>query len=313
MRSPLVLGSRGSQLALWQANHIKDTLEGELGIEVRLEIIKTTGDKITDVPLASLGGTKALFTKEIEEAMLAGKVDLAVHSMKDMPTLLPAGLAIGAVPRREDPRDALLTRNGKGFSELPRGAKIGTSSLRREVQLKRRRKDLEIVMLRGNIDTRLRKLDEGQYDAIVLAAAGLKRLGWAERITELLDTNIMLPAVGQGALAIETREDDKELLEVLGCLRDPDSEAATRAERAFLVKMEGGCQVPMAAHAAVNQGNLRMRAIVVSLDGERSIENETSGPANEAEMLGMNIADDLLKKGAAEILSEIQQSAEQTD
>lgn len=308
MRSPLFLGSRGSQLALWQANHIKDKLESELGIEVKLEIIKTTGDKITDVPLAALGGTKALFTKEIEEAMLAGKVDLAVHSMKDMPTLLPAGLTIGAVPRREDPRDALLTRNGKGFSELPQGAKIGTSSLRREVQLKRRRKDLEIVTLRGNIDTRLRKLDEGQYDAIILAAAGLKRLGWEERITELFDTNIMLPAVGQGALAIETREDDKELLEALGCLRDPDTEAATRAERAFLAKMEGGCQVPMAAHAAVSHADLRMRAVVVSRDGEHSIENELSGPAAEAEKLGTEIAEDLLRKGAAEIMAEIQQA-----
>ncbi len=308
MRSPLVLGSRGSQLALWQANHIKDTLERELSVEVRLEVIKTTGDKITDVPLAAMGGTKALFTKEIEEAMLAGKVDLAVHSMKDMPTLLPAGLTIGAVPRREDPRDALLTRNGKGFSALPQGAKIGTSSLRREVQLKRQRKDLEIVMLRGNIDTRLRKLDEGQYDAIILAAAGLKRLGWAERITELLDTDIMLPAVGQGALAIETRADDKELLEALGCLRHPDSEAATRAERAFLAKMEGGCQVPMAAHAVVNDGDLHMRAVVVSLDGERSIKNTISGPASDAEILGTEIADDLLKKGAAEIMAEIQQA-----
>lgn len=308
MRSPLTIGSRGSQLALWQANYIKDALERELGVAVQLEIIKTTGDKITGVPLASIGGTKALFTKEIEEALLEKRVDLAVHSMKDMPTILPDGLVIGAVPKREDPRDALLTRNGKGLEELPEGARIGTSSLRREVQLKRLRRDLEIVTLRGNLDTRIRKLEEGQYDAIVLAAAGLKRLGWADKVTEYLEPEKMLPAVGQGALAIEVRGDDAELLEGLACLRHADTEAATKAERAFLKKVEGGCQVPMAAHATVESGQLSMRAIVVSLDGERSVEHETSGPAAEAEKLGTELAAKLLADGAAEIMAEIQQS-----
>lgn len=310
MRSPLILGSRGSQLARWQANHVKGVLEQAHGVEVRIEIIKTTGDKITDVPLASVGGTKALFTKEIEEALLAGRADLAVHSMKDMPTVLPDGLVIGAIPRREDPRDALLTRNGKGLSELPEGARVGTSSLRRQVQLKRLRKDLEIVMLRGNIDTRLRKLDEGQYDAIVLAAAGLKRLGWAERITELLEPEQMLPAVGQGALAIEIRAEDKELSEGLDCLRDPASEIAVQAERAFLARIGGGCQVPLAAHAVVNNDEVQLRAIVVSAGGERSVEDKTSGPTSDAAKLGEALAAKMLREGATEILAEIQQGVE---
>ena len=306
MRSPLILGSRGSQLALWQANHVKDTLERDLGIDVRIEIIKTTGDKITDVPLASVGGTKALFTKEIEEAMLAGNIDLAVHSMKDMPTILPDGLLIGAVPRREDPRDALLTRNGKGLDDLPEGARVGTSSLRRQVQLKRLRKDLEIITLRGNIDTRLRKLGEGQYDAIVLAAAGLKRLGWGDRITELLAPEKFLPAVGQGALAIEVREDDQELLGGLDCLRDPATETAIRAERAFLARIGGGCQVPLAAHAVVSNGAVNINAVVVSLDGGHSVSDSSSGPAPDAEKLGEELAARLLANGAAEIMDAIQ-------
>ena len=309
MRSPLTIGSRGSQLALWQANHIQSALEEALQVEVRIKVIKTTGDKITDVPLASIGGTKALFTKEIEEALLERRVDLAVHSMKDMPTVLPEGLTIGAVPKREDPRDALLTRSGAAsdaLDSLPEGATLGTSSLRREVQMRLLRPDLRIETLRGNLDTRIRKLDEGKYDAIILAAAGLRRLGWAHRITQTLELDQMLPAVGQGALAIETREDDSELLDALGCLRDEATEAATRAERAFLAKVEGGCQVPMAAHAVAGDGALGMRAIVVSLDGERCIRDRGSGPASEAERIGTDVAARMLENGAAEILAEIE-------
>ena len=306
MRSPLTIGSRGSQLALWQANHIKSALEEALKAEVRIEVIQTTGDKITDVPLASVGGTKALFTKEIEEALLDGRVDLAVHSMKDMPTVLPGGLIIGAVPKREDPRDALLTRSGATLDALHEGATLGTSSLRREVQMRLLRQDLRIETLRGNLDTRIRKLDEGQYDAIILAAAGLRRLGWADRITQTLEPEQMLPAVGQGALALETREDDSELLDALGFLKDAATETATKAERAFLAKVEGGCQVPMAAHAVVEDGTVNMRAIVVSLDGEQCIRDSGSGPAADAERIGTEVAARMLGNGAAEILAEIE-------
>jgi len=311
MRSPLILGSRGSQLALWQANFVKQILEEAHGIEVRLEIIKTTGDKITDVPLAALGGTKALFTKEIEEALLAGSVDLAVHSLKDMPTVLPEGLLIGAIPRREDPRDALLTRDNTTLRTLPTGARVGTSSLRRQVQLRRLRPDLEITPLRGNLDTRIRKLDEGQYDAILLAAAGLKRLGWLHRASELLDPEQMIPAVGQGALAIEVRLNDTELLAGLDCLRDAATEATTRAERAFLTRLGGSCQVPLAAHAVIQQQQLHLRAIVVSLDGQRAIPGETSGAPADALSLGDTLAEKMLAAGAAEIVAESQETGPQ--
>ena len=306
MRTPLTLGTRGSPLALWQANHVKEILESKLGVEVRVEVIKTTGDKITDVPLASVGGTKALFTKEIEEALLDRRADLAVHSMKDMATNLPGGLIIAAVPKREDPRDALLTGSGGGLDSLPRGATVGTSSLRRQVQLRLLRKDLKIETLRGNLDTRIRKLEEGRYDAIVLAAAGLNRLGLAGRISQYLEVEQVLPAVGQGALAIETRADDRELLDALDCLRDPATEAATRAERAFLAKVEGGCQVPLAAYAVVSDGRLEMRAVVVSLDSERSVTDSAGGPPDDAERIGTELAARMLENGAAGILAEIE-------
>ena len=308
MRSPLILGSRGSRLALWQANFVKTTLERAASVEVRIEIIRTTGDKITDVPLVQVGGSKALFTKEIEEALLERRIDLAVHSLKDLPVELPAGLALGAIPAREDACDALISRHGQKLKELPAGARVGTSSLRRSLQLRLLRSDLAVEPLRGNLDTRLRKLDEGRYDAIVVALAGLKRMGWADRATQVFSVEEMLPAIGQGALAIEARADDKELLAGLDCLRDPDTEAATQAERAFLRRLGGGCQVPLAAHARVKQEQLELAGVVVSLDAARAVRGVESGPQAEAETIGRRLAERLLKDGAQEILAAIEQA-----
>ena len=295
----IVIGSRGSKLALWQAGHIAEQLK-VLGIETRIEIIKTSGDQIQDVPLAQVGG-KALFTKEIDEALLSGAIDLAVHSMKDVPTELPAGLTIAAIPEREEPRDALI---GRSLADLlvdkKDGTRIGTSSLRRQAQLLAYRPALNIEMLRGNVDTRLRKLDEGQYDAIVLAAAGLRRLGWQDRIRELIPVEIMCPAVGQGALAIETRGDGGVAHELVRKLDHPDTRIAVTAERAMLEKLGGGCQVPIGGYAFIEKGVIHMRAVVASPDGKRVVQAELSGvdPLRTGASLGRN----LLEKGAEEIL-----------
>ncbi len=293
--SVIVVGSRGSQLALWQARHISARLQA-LGAETRLEIIKTTGDKITDVPLAQVGG-KGLFTKEIEEALLAGTIDLAVHSLKDMPTSLPAGLTLAAIPEREDPRDALI---GKRLADLQAGDKVGTSSLRRAAQLQSLGKNLVIENLRGNVDTRLRKLDEGQYASIVLAAAGLRRLGWVERITELLDVEVMCPAVGQGALAIETRNDGGAAQRIARHLNHLPTELAVKAERALLAELEGGCQVPIGAHATVEGRTIFLRALVSSVDGARVIKDQNTG--DDPIALGQRLGAKLLAAGAREIL-----------
>jgi hydroxymethylbilane synthase len=309
MRSPLILGSRGSQLALWQANFVKTALERAAAVEVRIEIIRTAGDRITDVPLAQMGGTKALFTKEIEDALLARRIDLAVHSLKDLPVELPAGLALGAIPAREDARDALISRHGQRLADLPAGARVGTSSLRRGLQVRLLRPDLVVEPLRGNLDTRLRKLDEGQYDAIVVALAGLKRMGWADRATQVFSTEEMVPAIGQGALAIEVHADDSELLAGLESLGDPDTEAATRAERAFLRRLGGGCQVPLAAHARIKQERLEIAGVVVSLDAARAVRGVENGPQAEAETVGRRLAENLLKHGAREILAAIEQAS----
>lgn len=294
----ITIGSRGSQLALWQAHHIAASLRA-LGVETRLEIIKTTGDKIQDVPLAQVGG-KGLFTKEIEEALLAGTIDLAVHSLKDMPTDLPAGLTLSAIPQREEPRDALI---GASLDELCEGTRVGTSSLRRAAQLHSLGRGLKIDNLRGNVDTRLRKLDEGQYDAIVLAAAGLRRLGWENRITELIPVEIMCPAVGQGALAIETRDDEGAAQQVARKLNHAPTQTAVTAERALLAVLGGGCQVPIGAHATVNGSNIQLQAIVASPDGSRVIRGELSG--TDASSLGQQLGQKLLKDGAREILSAV--------
>jgi hydroxymethylbilane synthase len=295
----LVIASRGSQLALWQARYIAARL-GELGHECRIEIIKTTGDKITDVPLAKVGA-KGLFTKEIEEALLDGRADLAVHSLKDLPTELPAGLVLAAVPEREDPRDAVV---GSKLADLPLGAKIGTSSLRRAAQLRRLRPDLEIESVRGNLDTRLRKLDEGQYRAILLAAAGLKRLGWGDRIAEILDPGDMCPAVGQGALAMETLESGAGR-DAVRALDSAATHAAVAAERGVLGALGGGCQVPIGAHATVEGGRLRILAVVASPAGDRLIRSESEGPAADAARIGVDLGRRLLEQGAREILESV--------
>jgi hydroxymethylbilane synthase len=295
----LVIASRGSQLALWQARWVSSQLQS-LGHECRIEIIKTTGDKITDVPLAKVG-TKGLFTREIEEALIDGRADLAVHSLKDLPTELPAGLVLAAIPKREDPRDAVL---GKKLAELPKGAKVGTSSLRRAAQLRKLRPDLNIESVRGNLDTRIRKLDEGQYDAIVLAAAGLKRLGWGDRIAEILDADRMCSAVGQGALAIETRESGAGF-EACKVLDHAATHAAVTAERGVLGALGGGCQVPIGAYATVDGDRLKVRAIVAAPDGSELITADADGASSDAAEIGARLGAELLERGAAKILEEV--------
>lgn len=287
--SDLVIGSRGSKLALWQANHIAAKLTAQ-GHTTRIEIIQTTGDKITNVPLSKVG-TKGLFTKEIEEALLAGTIDLAVHSAKDMPTEMPNGLILSAFPERQDPRDAII-------GEMPQNAVVGTSSLRRAAQLKTMRPDVDIRDLRGNVDTRLRKQAEGQYNAILLAAAGLIRLGWQDRITAYLDPAEFVPAVGQGALAVETREDGANGHLAAAQMDDPETRARLTAERAALRALGGGCQVPMGAHAILEAGILKIHGIVVSLDGRTAIRAEAHGPAGEAESVGAELGEKLLTAGA---------------
>jgi hydroxymethylbilane synthase len=295
----LTIGSRGSQLALWQANWVKRELEA-LGETCRIEIIKTTGDKITDVPLAKVG-TKGLFTKEIEEALLDCRIDLAVHSLKDLPTELPQGLVISAIPAREDPRDALA---GAKLDDLAKGAKVGTSSLRRVAQLRAVRPDLAIESVRGNVDTRLRKLDEGQYDALVMAAAGLRRLGWESRIAEYIPIDVMCPAVGQGALAIETREAG-DAARSCGRLDNTAARLSVEAERAVLATLGGGCQVPIGAYGRISGERLDLVAIVASPDGARLIRKNAAGPAAECVRIGEELGRQLLEAGAREILDEV--------
>jgi hydroxymethylbilane synthase len=298
----IVIGSRGSQLALWQARHIASCL-AELGAETRIEIIRTSGDKIQDVPLAKVGG-KGLFTKEIEEALLDRSIDLAVHSMKDVPTELPLGLAISAIPEREEARDALI---GATVAELQSGMRIGTSSLRRSSQLlafgREHEIDLKIEMLRGNVDTRLRKLDEKQYDAIVLAAAGLRRLGWADRITELIPADIMCPAVGQGALAIETRDDGGAAQALAAKLDHAITRRCVTAERALLGVLGGGCQVPVGAHAAFRDGVLTLNAIVAQPDGSNVVRGHRTG--TDPVEVGATLGESLLTDGARSILEQV--------
>ena len=308
----LVIGTRGSPLALWQANHIAERLRAAFpGLSIRLEPIKTTGDKILDVPLAKVGG-KALFVKEIEEALLDQRVDLAVHSMKDVPTELPPGLAISAVTEREDPHDVLISRAGARFRDLPSGARVGTSSLRRQAQLLHCRPDLHIIPLRGNLDTRIRKLALEGLDAIVVAAAGVKRLGLMERISEVLPPEISLPAIGQGALGIEIRQGDPGApwaATATGLVLDhTDTHVAVMAERAFLRRLGGGCQVPFAAHARVADDRLSLRGLVATPDGKQVIAGERQGNRTEGEAVGTALAEELLSRGAAGILRALLQA-----
>lgn len=303
--STVVIGSRGSQLALWQSRWVAARL-AELGIGTRIEIIRTTGDKITDVALSKVGA-KGLFTKELEEALIAREVDLAVHSLKDMPTELPEGLTLAAVPEREDPRDAIV---GAKLADLPSGARVGTSSLRRAAQLRAVRPDLTVESIRGNLDTRLRKLDEGQFDAIVLAAAGLRRLGWAARISELLDPSVMCPAVGQGALAIETRNGGDSAAALCAKLNHETTARCVEAERAVLRALGGGCQVPIGAHATIGaEQMMTLQAVVAAPDGGQVIAHHLSGAANDAQALGAAMAEHLLANGARSILEAVYGSA----
>ena len=305
MRKQIRIGTRGSALALWQAEWVKAELEKKYpAMAVTLTTIKTTGDKILDVPLSKVGG-KGLFVKEIEEAMLAGEIDIAVHSMKDVPTHFPEGLHLSAITKREDARDAFFSRNNMTFNSLPKGAKIGTSSLRRQSQLMHARPDLEFHELRGNVDTRLKKLAEGQYDAIILAAAGVKRLGLADKVTEYLSTDISLPAIGQGALGIECRQDDQELNDCIAFFNDPDTRTCVMAERALLRKLEGGCQVPIACYGQMRNGRLLLSGLVGSLDGKRIIRETIEGEPTKAEALGVLLAEKLLALGADVILREV--------
>ncbi|QEM69945.1 hydroxymethylbilane synthase [Geobacter sp. FeAm09] len=302
----LRIGTRASQLALWQANWVKSELEKRYpGMEVTLTKIKTIGDKILDVPLAQVGG-KGLFVKEIEEAMLRGEIDIAVHSMKDVPTEFPEGLGLHCITEREDPRDAVISRNVT-FSELPQGARIGTSALRRQAQLLKVRPDLQMVIIRGNVETRIRKLEDDNLDAVILAAAGLKRLGFTEKVAEYLDTDLSIPAIGQGALGIECRLDDAVITETIDFFNHPDTSYAVRAERALLKRCEGGCQVPIAAHGTVSGGTLRLVGFIAAVDGQRSVRGEVSGPMAECEKLGIQLADHLLGEGGKAILEEVYQ------
>ncbi len=292
-------------LALWQANWVKSEIEKRNpGVEVALEKIKTTGDKILDVPLAKVGG-KGLFVKEIEEALLSGRVHLAVHSMKDVPTVFPDGLHLRAITEREDPRDAVFSRNGVKLLDLPKGAKIGTSSLRRQAQLLHARPDFEMLHLRGNLDTRMRKLSEGHFDAIILAGAGVRRLGWADRITEYLQPEVSLPAIGQGALGIETPADDPEINSLVAFFDHPDTSVAVRAERALLKRLEGGCQVPIAAYGEVSGATIKLSGLVASTDGKTLIKDVVTGNTRDAETLGISLAEKLLKQGAWDILKDL--------
>lgn len=305
MKANLIIGTRQSLLALWQSNHIASLLRKQYpDCQVTLKKIVTKGDRILDVPLAQIGG-KGLFTKEIETELLDGTVDLAVHSLKDMPTVLPEGLCLTAITTRANVGDAFVSNKYASFSELPQGAVLGTSSLRRKAQLLAVRPDLKIVDLRGNVDTRLRKLDEGQMDAIILAAAGLERLGHADRIREIIPTTVCLPAVGQGALAIECRSDNKEVRDMLAFLNDMPTKQATDAERAFLGLIEGGCQVPIGVHAEVENDNVKIEAVIASLDGSKVLRNNITGSAVNAADLGRKLGQQMLAEGGEQILADI--------
>ena len=302
---PLRIATRGSALALWQANHIRERLAQLHGIESELIRIRTSGDHFQSASVAQVSeqtGTKGIFIKELEEALLAGAADLAVHSMKDVPTENPAGLIFPAITQREDVRDCLISRDGAKLKDLQSGARMGTSSLRRQSQLRHYRPDLELLDLRGNVDTRLRKIAAGKFDAIVLATAGVNRLGSSDKITEILSTEIMLPAVGQGALGIETRADDRDTVRLIAALDDPESHAAVTAERALLRELEGGCQLPLGAWARHENGELRLEACVFSADGKEFVRNELRGDAEDAEKLGAHLGQILIEAGADRIL-----------
>jgi hydroxymethylbilane synthase len=297
----LRIGSRGSQLALWQANHISALLR-ERGHEVEIEIIKTTGDKITDVALAKVG-TKGMFTKEIEEALAAGRVDLAVHSLKDLPTEVPPDFEIAAITQRENPRDVLVSKKHASIKELPQRARLGTSSLRRQAQLKALRPDLEIHPLRGNVDTRLRKLEAGDYEAIILAAAGVNRLGLTALVKQIIPAEMMCPAAGQGALGIEIRNGDEGIRQHLSFLDDIAARQTTTAERALLNRLGGGCQVPIGAFAELREKQIHLEGVVAHPDGSLVLRESRDG--NDPELLGNEVGETLLSRGGDSILQQV--------
>lgn len=302
VKRKLILGSRGSRLALWQANHVKKLLEEEYrDISVAIKVIKTSGDKTTSVPLVEMGG-KSLFLKEIEEQILSGKVHVGVHSLKDMPAILPAGLAIATVLRREDPRDVFISKKYDSLLHLPKKAKVGTSSPRRRAQLKNFRPDFEIIPIRGNVETRLRKLKPGKLDAVILAAAGMTRLGMVAKVTEYLPTTLMLPAVGQGVVALEIRDEDDATRRLVDPLNDQETMIAVQAERAFLKSLEGDCRAPIAAFAEVGGQGLKITGMIASPDGRELIRDRMEGNIREAVSLGENLAKQLLGHGGREIL-----------
>ncbi|HXN12721.1 MAG TPA: hydroxymethylbilane synthase [Candidatus Acidoferrales bacterium] len=305
----LRIGTRGSALALWQAHHIADRLAHLHGVEGELVRIRTAGDRMQSAPVAQMNevigaesGGKGIFIKELEDALLAGTIDLAVHSMKDVPTEIPDGLAFPAITRREDPRDCLISRSGRSLKGLPAGARIGTSSLRRQAQLRHNRPDLEAVDLRGNVDTRLKKLDAGEFDAVVLAVAGVNRLGAISRVTQVMNADVMLPAVGQGALGIETRADDAPTSDLVAALDDAESRACVTAERALLHELQGGCQVPLGAWAQLRNGELHLEAAVFSADGREFIRREARADSADPAGAGKRLGQILLEAGADRIL-----------
>jgi hydroxymethylbilane synthase len=301
----LKIGTRGSKLALVQSNWVKKRIEKRhSNVQVELCSIKTTGDQILDSPLSEIGG-KGLFVKEIEEALLRKQIDLAVHSMKDVPMELPQGLFLSTFTKREDSRDAFVSLEYKSLGELPKGARVGTSSLRRGAQLLHMRPDLEVVSLRGNVDTRLRKLEAEEFQAIILATAGLKRFGLEDRITQILSVDMMLPAIGQGALGLEVRENDRKTIDFVAFLNHETTQITVTAERAFLKELEGGCQVPIAAHGLLDGRSLRLKGLVAELDGSRIIADEIYGDIAQSEIMGKTLAKRLLDAGADRILSDI--------
>lgn len=304
MKKEIKIGTRRSVLALWQANWIKDNLLNNYpDLSVTLIKITTSGDKFLDAPLSEVGG-KGLFTKEIEEALLDQRVDIAVHSMKDVPALLPEKLSIAVITEREDPRDVLISKEKVTLSNLPEGARVGTSSLRRQAQLLKFRPDLKILPLRGNVGTRINKLENNDFDAIVLAAAGVKRLKWENKITEYIDTDICLPAIGQGALGLEIRANDQDILRHIKSFDHQKTHIALTAERALLKKLQGGCQVPIAAYGEVDEKNIKLTAMVSSIDGKRFIKESSLSSLYKAEQLGLEVAERLLLNGADEIIRE---------
>lgn len=306
MKRSLKIGTRGSKLALWQADHISKLLSREHpNLKIEIQVIKTTGDAVLDSPLSEIGG-KGVFVKEIEEALLSENIDIAVHSMKDLPTILPEGLIISAVVKRHDPRDALVSNEGLTLQQLPEGSRVGTGSLRRGAQILHEFPKLNIVSIRGNVDTRIKKLrDTGDFDAIVLALAGLERMGLGDEVTEIISSDVMLPAPGQGIIAIESRAGDQETSDILRAINHSETEFAAISERAFLYRLGGDCNVPVGCYAKLNDDTINLRGVISSPDGKVLIKKDANGTTQEARQLGHDLADIMLKQGADKILDQL--------